>query len=749
MLKFIIFKTGIMIKIISILLLILLYFNLYCNQKVFDYANEILDKNKTVNNTFQIEKTDFFENQSVIVWGTSTDDDDELDINEMLAYNIVDFRIKRWINQKDNVVDIIEDSELTPEIIENYNLILIGASGSNLWTKLLAPFLPVQISEEEIRILDRTFSGDEVGISYRFPNPLNPYRQLWILSAPNYEAIRFLPRKEDYCIYQITDYNPNADRFLELAQGYFDENWELKIVEMVDNVEIYSGEDDPIAQGDITFYDIPGWAYNGVMYEIFVRSFYDSDNDGIGDIQGIIEKLDYLNDGDPETGDDLGIKSIWLMPVFESPSYHCYDVSDYYKIESDYGTNEDFQELLREAHKRGIKIITDLVLNHCSSQHEYFKDAFANSQSRFDNWFYFTNSSNTRAHNWQFRHRDKDRNMLEPYMPAWNVNNPEVREYLYEMAKYWIDPDRDGNFTDGVDGFRCDYVKGPPHEFWKMFRQEVKSVNPDVLLLAENWEGLGSIAQSFDNEFDMAFDFPFQGSLVASITSASAMDFRTILLEQERILPDNALMNRFFNNHDMNRIFTRMDEDQAKLGLALLLTVPQMPMLYYGDEIGMKGQKDPYDEGIRRPMEWCRNNDCKGMTNWYPVWDNEPDGISVEEETDDPGSILSFVRNLIRLRSDYPVIETGEIQFVPLYTTNEMKEYKRGVAYLVGNDQEGVLVIANLHREEQELKIDFADLPVFDQVTQLVGERELFNSSDLEYISTFTPRSIKIYRLGL
>jgi len=521
--------------------------------------------------------------------------------------------------------------------------------------------------------------------------------------------LRFIPKKEDYCLYELTDYSLQADRFNELAQGNFDEKWNLVQLNMVDNEEIYSGENDTFELLPIEHYPAPGWARTGVMYEIFVRSFADSNGDGIGDLKGLTGMLDYLNDGDPATNDDLGIKLIWLMPIFESPSYHCYDVQDYFKIEEDYGTNDDFQILLLEAHRRGIRIITDLVLNHCSSQHEYFLDAYGNPDSEYDDWFFFTNSSNTRAHNWQFRHRDKDRALLEPYMPAWNVNNPEVQEYLFEMAKYWMDPDGDGDLSDGIDGFRCDYVKGPPHEFWKNFRQEVKKINSEVLLLAENWEGLGSISQSFYDEFDMAFDFPFQGSLVGAISSSSSKEIVSVIEDQNRILPDNAIMNRFFNNHDMNRIFTTLDEKKAKQGLTILLTMTDMPMLYYGDEIGMNGVKDPYDEGIRRPMEWCRDNKCPEMTSWYPVWNEDVDGISVEEELADPGSILSYIKQLIRIRENNPVLALGEVEFLPLALADDGKEYKRAVAYLVYDNENMILIAANLHKE-QELVVDLNEI---------------------------------------
>lgn len=735
--------------IILVLVSVMIFWNLFSDETAEDYADKILSSFSDASLPARENSRDFFENQSLIVWGASTEDEDELDLTEMMAYNVVDFRIRKWLGQEDNVIDIIEDIDLTKDQIEQYNLILVGTQESNIWLRKLSPYLPfrIEIENEKILAAGMEFIGDEIGLAYRYPNPLNPSRMIWVITAPVYEAIRFIPKDDDYCLFELTDYSPNADRFKEIAQGDFSNKWELTILDLIDNEEIESGEDQEIEPGELKEYSAPGWINRGVMYEIFVRSFFDADGDGTGDLQGIIEKLDYLNDGDPSTDDDLGIELIWLMPVFESPSYHCYDVSDYYKIEQDYGDNEDFQELLREAHKRDIRVITDLVLNHCSSQHPFFQDAYGNPDSPYDNWFFFTNRSNTRAHNWQFRHREKDRAMLEPYMPAWNVNNPEVREYLFEMAKYWMDPDGDGDFSDGIDGFRCDYVKGPPHEFWKLFRQEVKDLNPEVLLLAENWEGMDSIVQSFDNEFDMAFDFPFQGSLTSVITSGISTDLKNLLQEQQRILPDHAVMNRFINNHDMNRIFTRLTEDQARLGLGILLLMNNMPMLYYGDEIGMMGQKDPYDEGIRRPMEWCADNSCQGMASWYPVWEKEPDGISVEEQTGDPGSILNYVKELIRLRAANPVIESGEVETIEIKIKQEGEytDYRRAFAYLLSGNQEAVLIIANLH-EDADLIIELPAGWNVKNAEQIFGDRIEIKKHKLGGKVLLPERSIVAYK---
>ena len=674
---------------------------------------------------------DFFSNESVIVWGNSSEDDYTNEINNMVAENVVAFRIDRWLGKSDNVKKIIPDTAITDQIKNDYNLILVGCTESNEVLHYINNVLPIRMTESGFSIADAAFDEDDQGYNLRFPNPFNPNRYIWVVAANHPEALRFIPQQEDYIIYQTTQPAVTADRFLELCLGDFDNKWHLGEIAFVDNTKVDTGEDVPITVSEIVHYPPPDWSTQGVMYEIFVRSFFDSDGDGIGDIRGLIRKLDYLNDGDPDTDDDLGISVVWLMPVFESPSYHGYDVSDYYQINPDYGTKEDFFELVREAKKRGIKIVTDLVLNHCSSQHPYFQDAYGNPESPYSDWFYFTNESQTRAHNWYFRDDPYERGMLKPFMPALNVNNPEVQEYLIETAKYWLKPCEADDCESGIDGFRLDYVKGPPHEFWQLFRQEIKKFKPDALLLAEAWTGMDEIALYFEDQFDMAFDFPFQGSLLAAITSGTSREFVSLVEYQQNILPQQAVMNRFINNHDMNRIFTQITDDQAYLALTILLTFPDMPMLYYGDELGMKGQKDPYDEGIRRPMQWYEDHRGEGMTSWYPTWSETTAGISVQEQRDDPDSQLSLVRDLIRLRNAYPVLAEGKVDFHQTYTKHDdtMKEYRRAMAYTVSDDESEILLITNLHENEKiGIRIESLDFSKLQQIYQI--ERNITDEYD-------------------
>ena len=203
----------------------------------------------------------------------------------------------------------------------------------------------------------------------------------------------------------------------------------------------------------------PDWKRGAVCYEIFVRSFYDSDGDGVGDLNGLIQKLDYINDGDPDSQRDLGARCIWLMPVAQSPSYHGYDVTNYYRVERDYGTNEDFKRLVVEAHQRGIRVLVDLVLNHASSEHPFFKDALLNADSPYRDWFVWSATHPGVRNPWggDNWHRSPVRDeyyygIFWEGMPDLNYENPEVTEAMQEAARYWLE-------DMGVDGFRLDAIK--------------------------------------------------------------------------------------------------------------------------------------------------------------------------------------------------------------------------------------------------------------------------------------------------
>ncbi len=422
---------------------------------------------------------------------------------------------------------------------------------------------------------------------------------------------------------------------------------------------------------ELAVFDSPDFFDRAVVYEIFVRSFKDSDGDSIGDLNGIIQMLDYLNDGDPKTDADLGIDAIWLMPVCQSPSYHGYDVTDYYTIEEDYGTNDDFVNLCRQAHRRGIRIIFDLVINHCSSQHPFFSDALNNPESPYSGWFKFLDPQQSDYEAF-FGYRG---------MPELNFDSRQMRDYLLEMAQYWMDPDGDGDFSDGVDGFRCDVGKGPPHDWWKELRRELKKVRPDFLLLGEVWDNVETIYGYFDGEYDMQFDYPIYYDLLRLLNERDKTPLRSTVTKEKQQFPAQAQLLRFLNNHDNDRILSALQGNlqRNKLAALILFSLPGTPMIYYGEEVGMTGVNPP-DETIRRPMDW--------------------DQVNLQKR--DPGSLFHWYRRLIRFRSLNPALSARHDRETSSYQPLKTRERQ---VYAFLRDAPGAdpfLVVINLSDEPIE-----------------------------------------------
>jgi alpha-amylase len=449
----------------------------------------------------------------------------------------------------------------------------------------------------------------------------------------------------------------------------------------------------------------PAWFYDAVLYEIFVRSFYDSDGDGVGDLAGVTAQLDYL--------ESLGVTAIWLMPIHPSPSYHGYDVTDYFDVNPDYGTLDDLRRLVDGAHARDIKIILDFVVNHTSNQAPFFLDAMGNPDSEYADWFNWTNETHTR---WEgFAGLD--------FMPTFNHDSEGVQAFVKEIARFWLDLDGDGDYRDGVDGFRCDVAVGPPHRAWKMLRQEVKALNPNALLLGEAWlRNPVDMRNYFNQEFDALFDFPLYHTLAGDHDAngdgvlngeGRAGLVHGPVLSLYHYFP-HGQMARFINNHDTNRAMTDLqgDERKARGAAALLMTLPSTPMIYYGEEIGMAGAKGfgpVYDELRREPMDWYAAEEGPGMPTWFKPGNrnNAPhDGVSVEEQTDDPGSLLNHYRQLAALRHAYPALRTGGYQKVSLVGNPDGQ-----AACWRWDEGAAILVVWNLSDASARVSVDLTDRP--------------------------------------
>ncbi len=413
------------------------------------------------------------------------------------------------------------------------------------------------------------------------------------------------------------------------------------------------------------------WWHDRVFYELFVRSFADADGDGIGDLDGLGARLDYLNDGDPSTTDDLGVTAIWLMPVFDSGSYHGYDVLDYEHIERDYGSLESFQRFIDGAHRRGIRVIVDLVINHTSADHPWFLDALAGGSRR--DWYRWADRDPgwpgvTGGSPWHRSESGWYYGAFGAGMPDLNLANPAVTAELARIALTWLDR--------GVDGFRLDAAKhlietGPETQLntpetraWlSAFRTALHAAHPTALVLGEVWEPRvltsGYVA---DESLDMAFDF---GIGPAAMSGARLGDATTLTVGLEEIAeryPDGGAA-AFLTNHDQPRVMSvlRGDVSAAALAAEALLTGPGVPFVYYGEELGMLGTKP--DEQIRTPLPWTAAGPGHGFTAGIP-WEPFAPGsdlANVATEAADPGSLLTRYRDLVRLRVALPALATGTV----------------------------------------------------------------------------------------
>jgi glycosidase len=440
------------------------------------------------------------------------------------------------------------------------------------------------------------------------------------------------------------------------------------------------------------------WWNDRVFYEIFVRSFYDSDGDGIGDLQGLTQKLDYLNDGDPSTDDDLGITGIWLMPINPSPSYHGYDATDYLAIDPDYGTMADFEAFLAAAHDRGIKIIIDYVMNHCSNQHPWFTASGDNSPIYRD-WFRWSASDPGQTGPWgqQVWHWHPSGwyyGLFWGGMPDLNYETQAVQDEMFDTATYWLD-------TVGVDGFRLDAVlyiieegdqlqnTASTFQFWQDYNAHVKAVKPDVLSVGEAWTSTSIVLQYVtDDRLDICFEFELAGSTLGAASWAYAADVSSKAAQVYDLYPFLQFAT-FLTNHDQNRAFSVLGEDEgrARTAAGIYLTLPGVPFVYYGEEIGMIGTGDHLN--IRTPMQWTSDQHAGFTTGtpWQPVSWNYPQ-YNVAVEDTDPGSLLNWYRRLITVRNGSQALRRGTHQ--PL--TSSALEV---LAFVRRDEQQTVLPMIN------------------------------------------------------
>ena len=451
------------------------------------------------------------------------------------------------------------------------------------------------------------------------------------------------------------------------------------------------------------------WWKDAVFYEVFVRSFADSTEgplagDGVGDLPGLIERLDELNDGEPG-GDDLGVTALWLMPIAQSPSYHGYDVADYYTVDDEYGTNDDFRRLIAECEKRGMRVIVDLVLNHCSSENPWFQQA-KDPESPYHDWFVWRDTKPDWKNNLHMWHDHAQGETGQFYygffwhgMPDLNYDNPFVSATALDISRHWLE-------DLGAHGFRLDAIKylyergetienTPETIAWlEAWHRYIRSVDPDCWSVGEVWGPTQEVKQYIPGGMDSAFEFQLAATIIESVNNGDP-DALGAHIERLNTSYDGAPYSTFLTNHDQDRLMSQLGGlgldgfAKNKLALSILLTLPGTPFLYYGEEIGMTGTKP--DPDIRTPMQWTADTATAGFTTGQPWRTPNADTATVNVESQKPArnSLWRHYQTMIGLRLDEPALRRGTIGGVES-GSERVLAYRR----TLGDDD--LLVLANL-----------------------------------------------------
>lgn len=451
------------------------------------------------------------------------------------------------------------------------------------------------------------------------------------------------------------------------------------------------------------------------FYQIFVGSFSDSNGDGIGDLRGIINRMDYLNDGDVNSGESLGVQGLWLSPIFSSPSYHKYDAKDYYQIDWRFGEEKDLVELLELCHERNVKVILDLVINHTSNQHPWFlafKEARINGDTENEYYDYYSCAASDEkvggvsyqkiagTDYWYECNFSGD-------MPELNYDNPKVREEMLALAKYYLDL--------GVDGFRFDAVKYIYYgdtdrsvEFWKWYMDELYAIKLDIYCVGECWSGESEILAYYTAGLN-CFNFAMSGAEGVAAKAAKGSSLSTftsyIVSFQDKVQAKygEGMVMSFLSNHDMDRIAGAfVTENNMRMAANLYLLSPGSPMIYYGEELGMRGSRggSNTDANRRLAMLWGDEDLIKDPTgSTYPA--DKQITATVVDQMEDENSLYRYYCKLISIRHRYPAIARGE------YTAVDGGNKNLG-GFVIEYQGEELLLIHNTSTEE--LAVDLSAL---------------------------------------
>ncbi len=496
------------------------------------------------------------------------------------------------------------------------------------------------------------------------------------------------------------------------------------------------------------------WYTNAVFYELYIRAYRDTNGDGHGDLRGVIEKLDYIK--------SLGVDCIWLLPMYPSPlKDDGYDIADFYGIHPTYGTVQDFEALLEAAHARGLRIITDLVVNHTSDEHPWFIESRSSRSSPRRDWYVWSDTPDryreariifvdAEESNWAYDEVSGQYywHRFFSSQPDLNYDNPEVQQAMIDVMAFWLEKGIDGFRVDAVpylyerEGTNCENLP-ETHAYLKRMRRVLDERWPHAMMLCEANQPPADVVQYFGDgdEFHMGFHFPLMPRIFMALRSGDVTRLRRIM-EETPPIPPGCQWCTFLRNHDeltlemvseeerqwmwqeyapeprmrrnlgiRRRLAPLLDNDPEKIMLAnrLLFSLPGVPIIYYGDEIGMGDNIWLFDRnGVRTPMQWD-DTPHAGFSGtegelYAPVIDDAVYGyrrVNVAAQLDDPASLLNRTRALIALRKQHPVLATGSLRFLDVHTT--------AVLAFVREDDESVMVIAhNVSAAPQAVALDLA-----------------------------------------
>ncbi|MGA2003951.1 MAG: maltose alpha-D-glucosyltransferase [Terriglobales bacterium] len=537
----------------------------------------------------------------------------------------------------------------------------------------------------------------------------------------------------------------------------------------------------------------PGWYKEAIIYQIHVRTFFDSNGDGIGDFQGLAQKLDYVQ--------ELGVNAIWLMPFFPSPLRDDgYDISDYRSVHPRYGTLEDFKAFLSGAHDRGLRVIIELVANHTSDQHPWFQQSRSSQDNPKRDWYVWSDTDNkyrgtriifldTEMSNWAWDPISKSYywHRFFSHQPDLNFDNPAVREEMWNIMKFWLELGVDGFRLDAVpylierEGTSCENLP-ETHDIIRDLRKKVDEQFPGTMLLAEANQWPADLRPYFGNgdEFHMAFHFPLMPRMFMGLRLEDRKPI-TEILQQTPEIPPSCQWCLFLRNHDeltlemvsdierdymydiyasdrtmrlnlgiRRRLAPLLDNDRRRIELmnGMLMSLPGTPIIYYGDEIGMGDNIHLGDRnGVRTPMQWsgASNGGFSGAdpeSLYSPPIINPVYGyqaVNVLSQNRFEHSLLSWMKRIMRVRRSSPVFGSGSIEF--LYPANH-----RVLAYIRQLGKETVLVVNNLSSAAQAVELDLKRYKG-NILIEMFGRNIFPRIGDLPYLLTVGPYEFFWFRL--